>query len=51
MAWAGDFVTDGQDTFGVLVQSQPVELGLLETFAKVVGKGVAAPSVYRFGSI
>ena len=48
---AGDFVTGGQDTVGVRVPNHPVALGLLEAFAKVGGKGVAAPSANRFGNV
>jgi L-threonylcarbamoyladenylate synthase len=48
---AGDFVTGGQDTVGVRVPDHPVALGLLEAFARVGGKGVAAPSANRFGKV
>ncbi len=48
---AGDFVTGGQDTVGIRVPNHPVALGLLEAFAKVGGKGVAAPSANRFGNV
>jgi L-threonylcarbamoyladenylate synthase len=48
---AGDFVTGGQDTVGVRVPAHPVALGLLEAFARVGGKGVAAPSANRFGNV
>jgi L-threonylcarbamoyladenylate synthase len=48
---AADFVTGGQDTVGVRVPAHPVALGLLETFARVGGKGVAAPSANRFGNV
>jgi L-threonylcarbamoyladenylate synthase len=48
---AGDFVTGGQDTVGVRVPDHPVALGLLEAFARAGGKGVAAPSANRFGSV
>jgi L-threonylcarbamoyladenylate synthase len=48
---AGDFVTGGQDTVGVRVPDHPVALGLLEAFARVGGKGIAAPSANRFGSV
>ena len=48
---AADFVTGGQDTVGVRVPAHPVALGLLEAFARVGGKGVAAPSANRFGNI
>jgi L-threonylcarbamoyladenylate synthase len=48
---AGDFVTGGQDTVGVRVPDHPVALGLLQAFAKIGGKGVAAPSANRFGNV
>jgi L-threonylcarbamoyladenylate synthase len=48
---AGDFVTGGQDPVGVRVPDHPVALGLLQAFAKVGGKGVAAPSANRFGNV
>ena len=48
---AGDFLTGGQDTVGVRVPDHPVALGLLEAFVKAGGKGIAAPSANRFGSV
>ena len=48
---AADFVTGGQDTVGVRVPDHAVALGLLEAFARAGGKGVAAPSANRFGSV
>jgi L-threonylcarbamoyladenylate synthase len=48
---AGDFVTGGQGTVGVRVPNHPVALGLLEAFARIGGKGVAAPSANRFGHV
>jgi L-threonylcarbamoyladenylate synthase len=48
---AADFVTGGQKTVGVRVPNHPVALGLLEAFAGVGGKGVAAPSANRFGNV
>jgi len=50
-ALAADFVTGGQDTVGVRVPDHPVALGLLEAFARIGGKGVAAPSANRFGNV
>jgi L-threonylcarbamoyladenylate synthase len=50
-ALAADFVTGGQDTVGIRVPAHPVALGLLEAFASVGGKGVAAPSANRFGNV
>ena len=48
---AGDFVTGGQDTVGVRVPDHAVALGLLLAFAQIGGRGVAAPSANRFGSV
>ena len=48
---AGDFVTGGQETVGVRVPDHPVALGLLQAFAQIGGKGVAAPSANRFGNV
>jgi L-threonylcarbamoyladenylate synthase len=48
---AGDFVTGDQDTVGVRVPNHPVALGLLEAFALIGGRGVAAPSANRFGNV
>ncbi len=48
---AGDFVTGGQETVGLRVPDHVVALALLEAFAKVGGKGIAAPSANRFGQV
>ena len=48
---AADYVTGGQDTVGVRVPKHPIALGLLEAFARVGGKGIAAPSANRFGNV
>lgn len=48
---AGDFVTGGQNTVGIRVPDHPVALGLLEAFARVGGRGLAAPSANRFGNV
>ncbi len=50
-ALAGDFITGGQDTVGVRVPNHPVALGLLDAFARIGGRGVAAPSANRFGNV
>jgi L-threonylcarbamoyladenylate synthase len=50
-ALAGDFVTGGQDTVGIRVPDHTVALGLLEAFAQIGGRGVAAPSANRFGNV
>jgi len=48
---AKDFVTGGQDSVGLRVPAHPVALELLEAFAELGGKGVAAPSANRFGKV
>jgi L-threonylcarbamoyladenylate synthase len=48
---AADFVTGGQDTVGIRVPSHPLALALLEAFAQIGGKGIAAPSANRFGKV
>jgi L-threonylcarbamoyladenylate synthase len=50
-AIAADFITGGQDTVGIRVPSHPVALALLEAFAQIGGKGIAAPSANRFGNV
>ena len=48
---AKDFVTGGQDTVGLRVPAHPIALAFLQEFAKVGGKGIAAPSANRFGAV
>jgi len=48
---AQDFVTGNQDTVGLRVPAQPIALALLKEFAKLGGKGIAAPSANRFGAV
>ena len=48
---AKDFVTGGQYTVGLRVPAHPIALALLQEFAKVGGKGIAAPSANRFGAV
>lgn len=48
---AKDFVTGGQDSVGLRVPAHPVALELLEAFAELGGKGIAAPSANRFGKV
>jgi len=48
---AKDFVTGGQDSVGLRVPNHPVALELLAEFAKLGGKGIAAPSANRFGKV
>lgn len=50
-AAAKDFVTGGQDSVGLRVPAHPVALELLEAFAELGGKGIAAPSANRFGKV
>lgn len=48
---AEDFITGGQDTVGIRVPNHAIALALLETFHKLGGKGIAAPSANRFGQV
>ena len=48
---AADFLTGGQNTVGVRIPDHAVALGLLETFERAGGKGIAAPSANRFGQV
>jgi L-threonylcarbamoyladenylate synthase len=48
---ARDFITGGQETVGVRVPAHPVALELLEAFHRLGGRGVAAPSANRYGSV
>ena len=48
---AQDFITGGQNTVGIRVPNHPVALALLEAFAQIGGKGIAAPSANRFGHV
>jgi len=48
---AEDFVTGGQPTVGLRVPDHVVALALLSAFAKIGGKGIAAPSANRFGHV
>ena len=48
---AQDYVTGGQDTVGIRVPNHPVALALLEAFHHLGGRGIAAPSANRFGSV
>ena len=48
---AQDFITGGQETVGVRVPDHVVARALLEAFASLGGKGVAAPSANRFGQV
>ena len=48
---AQDFITGNQNTVGLRVPAQPIALALLKEFAKLGGKGIAAPSANRFGAV
>ena len=48
---AKDFITGGQETIALRVPAHPIALALLNEFAAVGGKGVAAPSANRFGAV
>jgi len=48
---AEDFVTGGQPTVGLRVPDHAIALALLSAFAKIGGKGIAAPSANRFGQV
>ena len=48
---AKDFVTGNQNTVGIRVPNQTLALQLLTEFAKIGGKGIAAPSANRFGQV
>ncbi len=48
---AQDFITGGQDTVGVRVPAHAIALALLNSFEKIGGKGIAAPSANRFGKV
>ena len=48
---AADFITGGQETVGLRVPDHTLALALLNSFKKIGGKGVAAPSANRFGHV
>jgi len=48
---AKDFITGGQSTVGIRIPDNSLALGLLETFHKLGGSGIAAPSANRFGQV
>jgi L-threonylcarbamoyladenylate synthase len=48
---AKDFITGGQETIALRVPAHPIALALLNEFAAVGGKGIAAPSANRFGAV
>jgi L-threonylcarbamoyladenylate synthase len=50
-ALAKDFITGGQETVGIRVPNHVVALALLESFERIGGKGIAAPSANRFGQV
>lgn len=49
--FAKDFVTGGQDSVGLRVPNHFAALELLAEFAKLGGRGIAAPSANRFGKV
>jgi L-threonylcarbamoyladenylate synthase len=48
---AKDFITGGQYTVGIRIPDNSLALGLLESFHKLGGAGIAAPSANRFGQV
>jgi L-threonylcarbamoyladenylate synthase len=48
---AEDFITGGQNTVGIRIPDNSLALGLLESFHKLGGAGIAAPSANRFGQV
>lgn len=48
---AENFITGDQDTVGLRVPAHPLALGLLNSFRKIGGLGIAAPSANRFGQV
>jgi len=48
---AKDFVTGGQDTVGIRIPNNVDALSLIDSFHKIGGLGIAAPSANRFGQI
>lgn len=48
---AKDFITGGQETVGLRVPAHPLALGLLHSFKRIGGLGIAAPSANRFGQV
>jgi L-threonylcarbamoyladenylate synthase len=48
---AGNFITGGQGTVGIRIPDNSLALGLLDSFHKLDGAGIAAPSANRFGQV
>jgi len=48
---AKDFITGGQSTVGIRIPDNSLALGLLDSFHKLDGAGIAAPSANRFGQV
>ena len=48
---AKDFVTGNQNSVGLRIPEHSIALALLQQFAALGGKGVAAPSANRFGAV
>lgn len=51
IAAAGDYLTGGQSTIAVRMPNHEATLALLEQFATLGGRGIAAPSANRFGEV
>jgi L-threonylcarbamoyladenylate synthase len=47
----GDFITGRQSVVGIRIPDHVIALNLLNSFKKVGGKGIAAPSANRFGAV
>ena len=48
---AADFITGSQDSVGLRIPSHPIGLALLLAFRNAGGRGIAAPSANRYGSV
>ena len=48
---AADFITGGQQSVGLRIPNHPVGLALLLAFRNAGGRGLAAPSANRYGSV
>jgi L-threonylcarbamoyladenylate synthase len=48
---AKDYITGGQNTVGIRIPDNSLALALLDSFHKLGGAGVAAPSANRFGQV
>jgi L-threonylcarbamoyladenylate synthase len=48
---AKDYITGGQDTVGIRIPDNSLALAFLDSFHKIDGAGIAAPSANRFGQV